>query len=222
MVVAKSNHWLKKAEESLLSQSENQIDFVLAKREWVYKGVKDLGDVLSNCQLCGHDIRYEHYIKNSKNDHKMTIGSTCIQQFLDNTDGAMFDGEGNEITSTTIKEALHKLFLDQTLSALNKYYLKQDQYFDMHKKVYDAISSNKAITPNQAWTLYFTFDKYNDEDKRAMAVAIKIRLRRARDKEQMESLTSEKRNFIGWFLSAQQADKYDIDRPKILNSSIHD
>ena len=49
---------------------------------WVYMGEDDLGDLLGTCELCGHDIRYEHSIYHPEWG-TLIVGCGCADKLTD-------------------------------------------------------------------------------------------------------------------------------------------
>lgn len=50
---------------------------------WEYCGMEDLGDLTGECELCGHEIRYEHSLFHKKWGY-IVVGSQCAESLLNN------------------------------------------------------------------------------------------------------------------------------------------
>lgn len=53
------------------------------KTGWEYMGEDDLGDLIGECEYCGSELRYEHYLFHPKWG-ELTVGSGCADNLLDN------------------------------------------------------------------------------------------------------------------------------------------
>ena len=50
---------------------------------WEYSGMDDLGDLCGECELCGHEIRYEHSLFHPSWGY-ITVGCQCAESLLNN------------------------------------------------------------------------------------------------------------------------------------------
>lgn len=48
----------------------------MPRRGWVERGVEDLGEVATSCQLCGTDIRFVHEVTHPFG-HRLSVGCVC-------------------------------------------------------------------------------------------------------------------------------------------------
>ena len=78
--------------KKVLALSAEKVNYDLAKREWDYRGevvdhgpIKDQIPKPTECQFCGHKIRYGYRLHNVVNNKVVEVGSECIGNFLDIT-----------------------------------------------------------------------------------------------------------------------------------------
>lgn len=90
--MAKNNNYQNRVIKNVLGLSAEKLDYDLAKREWEYRGevldhgpIKDQIPKLTECQFCGHKIRYGYRLHNVVNNKVVEVGSECIGNFLEIT-----------------------------------------------------------------------------------------------------------------------------------------
>jgi len=54
----------------------------IVKHGYDYIGKKDLGDVIGNCDECGHPLRYEYRVKDHHDKKTYVLGSECIYKLV--------------------------------------------------------------------------------------------------------------------------------------------
>ena len=90
--MAKNNNYQNRVIKNVLGLSAEKLNYDLAKREWEYRGevvdhgpLKDQIPKPSECQFCGHKIRYGYRLHNTVNQKTVEVGSECIGNFLEIT-----------------------------------------------------------------------------------------------------------------------------------------
>jgi hypothetical protein len=92
--MTKNNTYQKCVIENVLALSAEKFRYDLAKREWEYRGevidygpVKDQIPKPTECQFCGHKIRYGYRLHNTVNQKIVEVGCECVGNFVEITPG---------------------------------------------------------------------------------------------------------------------------------------
>ena len=90
--MTKNNTYQNCVIENVLAISAEKNNYNIAKREWEYRGevidhgpLKDQIPKPTECQFCGHKIRYGYRLHNTVNQKLVEVGSECIGNFLEIT-----------------------------------------------------------------------------------------------------------------------------------------
>lgn len=90
--MTKNNNYQNRVIKNVLGLSAEKLNYDLAKREWEYRGevvdhgpLKDQIPKPTECQFCGHKIRYGYRLHNVVNNKVIEVGSECIGNFLEIT-----------------------------------------------------------------------------------------------------------------------------------------
>jgi len=113
------NHWLDTSKRNLVPLSKS-ISFTEALREWLFTGnVYDYDDGDIECELCEHpDLSHHFEIRNTLNDNRLLVGSSCILKFSEIT---IRDALGQEVTDLDerkfCKRSIDSVYLSQSRGA---------------------------------------------------------------------------------------------------------
>ncbi len=198
--------------ENMLPYSRSQ-DLATAFSEWRFTGEEVDHEIPCEiCQLCDHvDLRYHFLIANELTHHEMWVGSECIKKF----EGiGVFDGN-RRLTGAArdqymasrvnnLKKATRKR---KTMEALHQFAASNPRMASL-PAFYD---QNEVFTPRQAVMVLKCCERDNIEVDRA---AIKIRLRRDSDNEQVLRMSDEAYALLRPCLSSSQRKRMDERRAR--------
>lgn len=85
---------------------------------WIYEGYEDLGGLWGTCDLCGSELRYEHYIYHPILNDYMSVGCNCADK-LTNTDIA----SKNDHKMHLAEQRLHNYIRSPKWERRNKCYI---------------------------------------------------------------------------------------------------
>ena len=90
--MTKNNTYQNCVIEKVLAMSVEKNNYNIAKREWEYRGevvdhgpLKDQIPKPTECQFCGHKIRYGYRLHNVVNNKVIEVGSECVGNFVEIT-----------------------------------------------------------------------------------------------------------------------------------------
>ena len=90
--MAKNTNYQKRVIKNVLGLSAEKLNYDRAKHEWEYRGeVIDYGPIKeqipkpTECQFCGHKIRYGYRLHNVVNNKVIEVGSECVGNFVEIT-----------------------------------------------------------------------------------------------------------------------------------------
>ncbi|MBM7690302.1 hypothetical protein [Enterococcus ureilyticus] len=199
-----NNDWLNKASRNLLDKSQEKINFVKAREEWIYIGLEDNEDADFNCELCDHkDIRYEYTIQNKLNGNEMIVGSSCINKFIDHLEAnkeKLLDDEGYAVDHSRLETDKKEYWKKILFSKLDELFISSD----FQKSITETIKQKGKLTINQAKTMRFFYSKLNKMEQQAFRKCVSIRLVKKAHKEQYELLDRSDKVFIDMLLSSDQ------------------
>ena len=209
-----SNVWLKNAKKNLLPLSEEQNNFIIATKEWNYRGLEDNSDSEMDCELCEHEhIRYEYTIINKYNKNKMIVGSSCIEKFIEHVEdnnSVLLDTEGNIVKKERMGKEKQEFWKKRTIEIIEEKFFSSPNS-DFKENLIEAIRIDVVLTCNQAKCLKSVYNKLKDNsiDKTAMRNSIKVRLRRITHKNQYYDLNHRDKEFVRIFLSPDQIQRME-------------
>ncbi|MDS4026025.1 MAG: hypothetical protein RKO25_03405 [Candidatus Contendobacter sp.] len=125
------SHWLDTSKRNLIPLSVATL-FTEALREWFFTGVVyDYEGEDIKCELCEHpDLSHHFEIRNTVNDNRLLVGSSCILKFSEIN---IRDTFGREVTDTEerkvyLNDALQKKLTEIMLEPLRKLWLKDKEH----------------------------------------------------------------------------------------------
>lgn len=181
----------------------------ISHRDWRYHGnVKDLGEPIETCQLCGQiDLRYHFEIVHRTSDDSMWVGSECIKKFdIDVVmDGHVLAGRAAHQQVDRDRRAIEKQA--RTRSVINSLVrlTAADPEFTLLGELIGYYSTHEAFTPKQMAVLQWRFSKTDVEHNPRH---FKVRLRRARDQNQIRRMEGWQRQKLAPYLSAAQRKRW--------------
>lgn len=187
-------------------------DVAAALAEWWFTGT-EIDNVVPEltCELCDHiDLRYHFLIRNRWTSHELWVGSECIKRF---TEIAVFVG-GRQLTGdereqhmnarlTQLREATRKRM---TMEVLHRLALGDARLADI-PTFYDR---EEVFTPLQAVMVLRGCQREGIKVERE---AIRIRLKKGKDNEQVLAMSDEDYALLRPCLSSAQRKRMDARRP---------
>jgi hypothetical protein len=187
--------WAKRVADTIFPLSHEQHDFKKALQEWKFTGAvvrfdqNDDDEPLTYedyppCDLCDYPhIKTGYVIRNILTGEELTIGCECIKRFQPDTDEA-------EINKIHVLKCLDRLRWNRcrvNISSLEDYYLNEG-----------------AFTPKQLVLVFTLLERYKEKYN---PICFKVKLRRDREKAQLEVISDRDLELIRPALSSVQVKK---------------
>lgn len=185
--------WAARVAETIFPLSREQHDFKKALQEWKFTGnvvsfdQNDDDRTLTYedyppCEICDYPhIKTGYVIKNVLTEHELTIGCECIKRFQPGSDEAGFKRDH-------VLRCLGRLRWNRcrvNISSLEDYYLNEG-----------------AFTPKQLVLVFTLLERYQVKYN---PICFKVKLRRDREKAQLEVISDRDLELIRPALSPVQA-----------------
>lgn len=157
------NHWFDSSKRNLIPLSV-ATSFTEALREWLFTGViYDYEGEDIECELCEHpDLSHHFEIRNTLNDNRLLVGSSCILKFSEIN---IRDTFGREVTDAEerkvyLEDALQKKLTEIMLEPLRKLWLKdRDHRADIEPKA-KQLKVGDGLSPRELLFLFRRMDAY--------------------------------------------------------------
>lgn len=202
------NHWLDTSKRNLVPLSKS-ISFTEALREWLFTGnVYDYDDGDIECELCEHpDLSHHFEIRNTLNDNRLLVGSSCILKFSEIT---IRDALGQEVTDLDerkfyLEDALQKKLAEIMLEPLRRLWLKDIEYRANIEAKAKYLKAGSGVSPRELLFLFRRMEFYNIP---YTAKRYKVSLRAYSEQRELRQMSHEELHKIKPALSATQVKKY--------------
>lgn len=157
------NHWLETSKRNLLPLSQ-ATSFTEALREWLFSGlVFDYDGEDIECELCEHrDLAHHFEIRNTLNDNRLLVGSSCILKFSEINIRDIF---GREITDPEerkvyLEDALQKKLTEIMLEPLRTLWLKDKEHRKEIELRANQLKVGAGISPQELLFLFLRMEAY--------------------------------------------------------------
>ncbi|MCQ8182646.1 hypothetical protein NP603_16110 [Methylomonas sp. SURF-1] len=202
------NHWLDASQRNLVPLSKST-SFTEALREWLFTGnVFDYDDEDIECELCEHpDLSHHFEIRNTLNDNRLLVGSSCILKFSEIN---IHDALGQEVTDPDerkfyLEDALRKKLTEIMLEPLRELWLKDKEYRGNIESKARYLKAGSGISPRELLFLFRRMEFYNIP---YTAKRYKVSLRSYSEQRELHQMSQEDLHKIKPALSATQVKKY--------------
>lgn len=171
-----------------------------AFEEWSFADeVVDHEEPTESCELCEQqELRYHFKIQNAITHHTLWVGSHCILKF-----GLSVFESGNRLSPSAAKKKLERLTqkmrLDSCLRALRK--PVQAELTDILAHALEYYEKNKVLTPKFAFVVFWRLQRHRIDYSPTF---FKIELRRARHREDLRQMPTDRVHLIWPALSSSQ------------------
>lgn len=157
------NHWLETSKRNLVPLSQ-ATSFTEALREWFFTGlVFDYDGEDIECELCEHrDLAHHFEIRNTLNDNRLLVGSSCILKFSEINIRDIF---GREITDPEerkiyLEDALQKKLVETMLEPLRKLWRKDKEHRKEIEPKAKQLKVGAGISPQELLFLFLRMENY--------------------------------------------------------------
>ena len=203
------NHWLDTSKRNLVPLSKS-ISFTEALREWLFTGnVYDYDDEEDiECELCEHpDLSHHFEIRNTLNDNRLLVGSSCILKFSEIT---IRDALGQEVTDFDerkfyLEDALQKKLAEIMLEPLRELWLEDKEYRAYIKTKAIHLKAGNGVSPRELLFLLRRMEFYQIP---YTAKRYKVSLRSYDEQRELHQMSQDELRKIKPALSAAQLKKY--------------
>jgi hypothetical protein len=202
------NHWLDTSQRNLIPLSKST-SFTEALREWLFTGnVYDYDDEDIECELCEHpDLSHHFEIRNTLNDNRLLVGSSCILKFSEIN---IRDALGQEVTDPDerkfyLEDALRKKLMEIMLEPLRKLWLKDKKYRPNIEEKANYLKAGSGVSPRE---LLFLFQRMEFYQIPYTAKRYKVSLRSYAEQRELHQMKQDDLCKIKPVLSANQLKRF--------------